>query len=169
MKTHDPGRALADVDRAVHEIDPTLPVYAPEMLAQTRLAALGPKLLAVTLLGVFAAAVLALSAAGIHAVVSQSVQERRQEFRIRLTFGAEPRQLFAAELWRTGRLVIAWAAAGAAAAFGILRLLAATFAGFAGAIAWPLAASTALLIALALTATAIPAYHASRRGTLSRT
>jgi len=97
-------------------------------------------------------------------VVSQSVQERGQELRIRLTFGAAPRQLFIAELRRTGRIVIVSAAAGAFAALGALRLLAATFAGFTGSIAFPLAASTALLIVLALAATAVPAYQACRLG-----
>ncbi|MGH9141726.1 MAG: hypothetical protein ACRD2I_11390, partial [Vicinamibacterales bacterium] len=38
----------------------------------------GAKLLAVTLLGMLAVSVLMLSSAGIYAVVSQSVQERRQ-------------------------------------------------------------------------------------------
>ena len=162
LKTRDAAGALAVVDAAVHDVDGSLPVYGPEMLAQTQRAALGPKLLAVTLLGVFGLAVLALSSVGIYAVVSQSVQERAQELRIRLTFGAAPRQLFIAELRRTGRIVIVSAAAGAFAALGALRLLAATFAGFTGSIAFPLAASTALLIVLALAATAVPAYQACR-------
>ena len=116
-----------------------------------------------------AATVLALSSAGIYAVVSQSVQERRQELRIRMTFGAEPRQLFVAELRRAGRLVIVSAVVGGAAALAALRLLAATVAGFAGPIALPLAASTALLMLLALAATAIPASQACRRDVLTRT
>jgi predicted permease len=168
LRTTDSARTLAVVDRAVHDVDPALPVYEPEMLSQTRLAALGAKLLAVTLLGVFAAAVLALSSAGLYAVVSQSVQERGQEFRIRLTFGAEPHRLFASELGRAGRLIVASALIGLALALAVLRLLEVTFVGFAGAIAWPLAASTALLIVLALIATAIPAYRACHRDVLSR-
>jgi hypothetical protein len=162
MKTRDPQRALADVDEAVRAIDASLPVYGPEMLTQTQLSALGAKLLAVTLLGVFAVAVLTLSSAGIYAVVSQSVQERGQELRIRLTFGAEPRQLFAAELFRAGRLVIVSAAIGCAAATAAIRLLAATIAGFSES-ALPLTASTGLLVVLALASTAIPAYQACRR------
>jgi putative ABC transport system permease protein len=169
LRTMDAGRAFADVDAAVRAVDPELPVYGAEMLAQTQLAALGAKLLAVALLGVFAATVLALSSAGIYAVVSQSVQERRQELRIRMTFGAEPQQLFVAELRRAGRLVIVSAVVGGAAAVAALRLLAATFAGFAGPVAVPLAASTALLMLLALAATAIPASQACRRDVLSRT
>jgi len=168
LKTRSAERALADVDTAVRAVDATIPVYGPEMLTQTQLSALGAKLLAVTLLGVFAVAVLALSSAGIYAVVSQSVQERRQELRIRLTFGAEPRQLFAAELLRGGRLVILSATIGGAAALAALRLLAATFVGFSESAVLPLAASTALLIVLALLSTAIPAYGACRHDALSR-
>jgi len=138
------------------------------MLVQTQRAALGPKLLAVTLLGVFGATVLALSSLGIYAVVSQSVQERGQELRIRLTFGAAPRQLFIAELRRAGRIVIVSAAAGSSAAIAALRLLAATFTGFTGSITLPLAGSTALLIGIALLATAVPAYQACRLDVLNR-
>jgi ABC-type antimicrobial peptide transport system permease subunit len=168
LKTRSTDRALADVDAAVRAVDASIPVYGPEMLAQTQLSALGAKLLAVTLLGVFAVSVLALSSAGIYAVVSQSVQERRQELRIRLTFGAEPSQLFAAELIRVARLVLLSAAIGGGAALGALRLLAATFVGFSESAILPLAASTAILVVLAMASTAIPAYAACRRDVLSR-
>ncbi len=169
LKTLDPLQALAKVTAAVRDVDPSIPVYEPEMLTQTQLAALGAKLLAVTLLGVFAVAVLMLSSAGIYAVGSQSVQERRRELRIRLTFGAEPKQLFVAEIARIGRLVILSAVTGTATAFAVLRLLAATFVGFAGAIAAPLAASSALMIVLALAATVVPALQACRRNLINRT
>jgi len=168
LKTKDAAGALAIVGAAVHDVDASLPVYDPEMLLQTQRAALGPKLLAVTLLAVFGTAVLALSSLGIYAVVSQSVQERGQELRIRLTFGAAPRQLFIAELRRAGRIVIVSAAAGTSAAIAALRLLAATFTGFTSSIALPLAASTALLIVIALVATAVPAYQACRLEILNR-
>jgi putative ABC transport system permease protein len=162
LTTSDPGRAFADVDAAVRSVDATIPVYEPAMLSQLQLAALGPKLLAVTLLGVFGIAVLALSSLGIYAVVSQSVEERAQELRIRLTFGAEPRWLFVAEMRRVARVVTLSAVAGLAAAIGALRLLAATWTGFGGSVAMPLGISTTILILLALSATAVPAYRACR-------
>jgi hypothetical protein len=168
LKTRDSARALADLDAAVRAVDADMPVYEPALLTQTQLAALGPRLLAVTLLGGFGAAVLALSSLGIYAVVSQSVQERAQELRIRLTFGAEPRRLFVDEMRRVARLVTISAAAGFAGAIGALRLLGAAWAGFAGSAIKPLAASTAILIVLALAATAIPAYRACRLDTLNR-
>ena len=76
--------------------------------------------------------------------------------------------MFIAELRRAGRIVIVSAAAGTSAAIAALRLLAATFTGFTGSIALPLAASTALLIVIALVATAVPAYQACRFEVLNR-
>jgi putative ABC transport system permease protein len=162
------GRALADLEAAVRGVDGGIPVYEPALLSQLRVAALGPKLLAATLLGVFGLAVLALSSVGIYAVVSRSVHERAQEIRIRLTFGAEPRRLCTGEVSRVTRLVSASAAAGLAAAFAALRLLAAAWAGLAGPALLPLGASTAVLIALALAATAIPASRACRLDLMNR-
>ena len=168
VKTKDPVRLLADVDAAVRSVDSTLPVYGAEKLSDAQVRSLGPKLLAVTLLGVFGFAVLVLSSVGIYAVVSQSLHERGQELRLRLTFGAAPRQLFVAELKRVGSVVIMSAAIGGAVAFGALRLLATTFPGFAGPVAIPLLVSTTTLIALALGTTTVPAYQACRRDVLNR-
>jgi predicted permease len=168
VRTIDPARALEDVDAAVRRVDPNLPVYEPEMLAHTQIAALGSRLLAVTVLGVFAAAVLAISAVGTYALVSQSVQERAQELRIRLTFGAEPRQLLRRELARMARFVALSVGAGSIGAIAALRVLSASYQGFAKPVLLPLAASAVLLLALSLVATAIPASQASRLDGLQR-
>jgi ABC-type antimicrobial peptide transport system permease subunit len=152
----------------VRGVDASIPVYEPGLMTRTRLAALGPRLLAVTLLAIFGAAVLALSSVGIYAVISQSVQERSQEIRIRLTFGAEPRRLFTDEMRRAARLVTVSACAGAAGAWAALRLIAAVWSGFGGSLMLPLAASTAILMVLALAATAVPAYRACRLDLMHR-
>jgi putative ABC transport system permease protein len=168
IRTVDSGRSLQALDAAVRGVDADIPVYEPALLSQTRLDALGPKLLAVTLLAMFGAAVLALSSVGIYAVVSQSVEERAQELRIRLTFGAEPHQLFAREMRRAARLVSLSASAGVVAAVIVLRWLASASAGFAGSMMLPLVASTAALMLLALLATAVPAYRACRLEIVNR-
>jgi hypothetical protein len=157
---------------AVGHVDADKPaygrLYANPVRSIGEVRSLGPKLLAVTLLGVFGFAVLVLSSFGIYAVVSQSLHERGQELRLRLTFGAAPGQLFVAELKRVGSVVIMSAAIGGAVAFGALRLLAATFPGFAGPVVIPLLVSTTTLIALALGTTTVPAYQACRRDVLNR-
>jgi putative ABC transport system permease protein len=161
--------ALDLVTDAVRAVDRDIPIYRPEMLEQTQIGVLGPQLLAAALLALFGFAVLALSSVGIYAVVSQSVQERAQEIRIRMTFGAEPRRLFAAEMMRAGRLVSVSAIGGVAVACAALRVLSGAFSGFGGSPIAPLAASTGVLAALAAAATAVPAWRACRRSATGRT
>jgi hypothetical protein len=162
IKVDDSRRALAIVSDAVRSVDAAIPVYSPDTLERQQLAVLGPKLLAVTLLGLFAATVLVLSTVGIHAVVSQSMQERQQELRIRLAFGAAPGRLFRREMSRTAVLAVVSGAIGSAAAAAALRALSAWFAGFAGAVGIALLASVGAVVLLALLATARPAWRACR-------
>ena len=164
VRMDDSRDAFAIVTAAVRSVDADIPLYSPDTLERQQLDVLGPRLLAVTLLGLFAATTLVLSTVGIHAVVSQSVQERSQELRIRLAFGAAPGQLFRREMMRTAALAILSAFVGAAAAAGALRVLAASFAGFAGAAGLTIPASAAIVVALALLAAAWPAWGACRVG-----
>jgi len=115
--------------------------------------------LAVALLAVFAATAIALSAAGIYAIVSQSVQERSRELRIRLAFGAEPGRLFRGELARTGRLVAVAAAIGGSIAIATMRMLASTFAVLA-ATTPALFVSVGVIMIVAFLATVWPAWRA---------
>jgi ABC-type antimicrobial peptide transport system permease subunit len=108
--------------------------------------------------------VLILSSVGIYAVVSQSVQERAHELRIRLTFGADPGRLFLRELARSGRLICLSAVAGTVVALTALRIIASAFRGFGGAPGLAIAASTTCLAVLGFAATAIPAWRAVHRG-----
>jgi putative ABC transport system permease protein len=162
VRMDDNRSALAVVTESVRSVDAGIPLYSPDTLERQQLAVLGPRLLAVTLLGLFAATVLVLSSVGIHAVVSQSVQERRQELQIRLAFGAAPARLFRREMMRTAALAVVSALIGSAAAAAALRALTASFAGFAGAAGLTIAASAGLVVALALLATASPAWRACR-------
>jgi predicted permease len=164
LRSTDANHALAILQESVRGVNADMPVYAPEMLAQSRIDVLGPRLLAVTLLGLFGATVLILSAVGVYAVVSQSVQERAHELRIRLTFGADPGRLLVGELARSGRLICLSAAAGTVVALAALRIIASTFRGYAGAPGLAIAASTTCLALLGFAATAIPAWRAVHRG-----
>ena len=168
LRTTDANRALAMVEDAIRGANADMPVYSPEMLAQSRLDVLGPRLLAVTLLGLFGATVLILSAVGVYAVVSQSVQERAHELRIRLTFGADPGRLLLGELARSGRLICLSGVAGTAVALAALRIIASAFRGFAGAPGLAIAASTTCLSLLGFAATAIPAWKAVNRDIAAR-
>jgi predicted permease len=157
------------VERAVAAVDRDLPVFGQEMLADTRLDALGPERLAVVLLGAFGVAVLLLSAVGIYAVMNQSVRERERELAIRRAFGADARSLFEAELRRAGRMVLTGAVAGGLVASAALRWLASTFTVFgAGPAPGAIAGAITIVAALALAGAAVPAWRASANETIQR-
>ena len=166
IKSADPQGLLPAVRRAMATVDPRMPVFLPEMLRQTRVSALGPQLLAVTLLAIFGVSVLLVSALGVHAVISQSVLERRHELSIRLALGAEPRELFVRELVEAGKLVIVSGVIGAGGAALMLQVLATTFLRFHASTAGTLASAIAVVATVAIGAAILPAYQASRSNVL---
>jgi len=160
LKSANGGELLSTLTRAVANVDPQIPVFGAEMLSQTREAVIGPQLLAVLLLGLFGGTVLVLSAIGLYAVISQSVQERAREISIRMTFGATPVQMFTGEMLRAARVVAISAAVGGIATIAGLRF--ADAAALAAGGWWPVLVAAAAVSAVAMLATSIPAYRASR-------
>jgi predicted permease len=114
------------------------------------------------LLGIFAGLALVLAATGIYGVLAQSVLQRTHEIGIRMALGAERRSL----LWFVVRqgtvLALAGVAAGLLVALAFTRYLAGML--FAVRATDPLtfAAVSALLLAVALLASYVPARRASR-------
>jgi putative ABC transport system permease protein len=167
IRSADPQGLLPAVRHAMAAVDPRMPVFLPEMLRQTRVSALGPQLLAVTLLAIFGMSVLIVSALGVHAVINQSVLERRHELSIRLALGAEPRQLFLRELAGTAKLLMVSGAIGAVVAAVMLRLLSTTFLRFHASTPGTLASAIAVVATVAIGAAILPAYRASRSDVLA--
>jgi putative ABC transport system permease protein len=151
---------LSQLNAAIGRVRGDIPLFSVEMLEAARAASIGPQWLAVLLLALFGATAMVLSAIGIYAVVAQSVQERGREIAIRMTFGAEPRQVFLNELARGGYTVAISSVVGAAVALLSVTMLSA--AGFQSVSWQPIGISTGLVAALALAATAIPAHRATR-------
>ncbi|HEX4167266.1 MAG TPA: FtsX-like permease family protein [Bryobacteraceae bacterium] len=111
-------------------------------------------------IGLFA---LLLACVGLAGVTAQTAEQRRKEIGIRLALGARRRQLLRLVMGEGAIMATIGSAAGLAAAFGVLRLLAALFAPMARIIEWTLASPTlmlsvaALLIVLAVAACYLPA------------
>jgi len=110
---------------------------------------------------------LALAAVGIYGVMSYSVAQRRNEIGIRMALGARPADVLRLVMGEAMGVAVAGAAAGLAAALALTRLMSGLLYGVASTDPLTFAAVCAVLTAVALTATYVPARRAVRVDPLS--
>jgi putative ABC transport system permease protein len=161
VHTAIPPSALAGaVAGQVRAIDPETPVGAVATLDEMLARSLAPRRFQSLLLGAFALLAVALTAVGIWGVASYSVAQRRREMGIRLALGARPGDLLWLVLSEGGRLGLAGAAVGVAGALGLTRLLRGLLFGVSPTDPVTFAAGVALVLALTLAASWLPARRA---------
>jgi putative ABC transport system permease protein len=85
------GPALS---KAVAQLDPDLPIYFPGTPARLHNAFLGGNRIIANLFVIFGAVAFVLSAVGLYGVMSFSVNQRTQEFGIRMALGADAARIF---------------------------------------------------------------------------
>lgn len=158
----DPGVLVPAVRRELRSLDPDLPLYEVRTLEGYVAEATAPGRLALGLTGLFAAAALLLAAVGLYGVVSYGVGRRSREFGIRAALGARPRDLTRSVLAGGLRVVAVGLLLGLLAAAAGTRGLSGLLYGVPPLDAPTYAAVTALLGAVALAATWIPARRAAR-------
>ncbi|HEY6909737.1 MAG TPA: FtsX-like permease family protein, partial [Myxococcales bacterium] len=138
------------------------PVDRAFPLGEVLSASLAQRRFPLELLGAFAALALLLSALGIHGVTSYSVAQRTREIGLRMAIGASPAGVVAMVLGATLRVVGIGLAAGAALSLASARLLASQLYGVGARDPLTYLSISALLGAVALVATAVPALRAAR-------
>src|SRR6058998_2660507 len=114
------GPALS---KAVSQLDPDLPIYFPGTPARLHNAFLGGNRLIANLFVIFGAVAFVLSAVGLYGVMSFSVNQRTQEFGIRMALGADAARIFRMVMtqgaWQLG-IGLALGAGGIALLLGVL-------------------------------------------------
>ncbi|HEX5422037.1 MAG TPA: ABC transporter permease [Candidatus Acidoferrales bacterium] len=89
----DPAQAIASVRNTVHSMIPSVPLLRVETMGQLLVESLTAPRMGAELLGAFGLIALVLAAIGTYGVMSYSVNQRSQEIGIRITLGAQPRDI----------------------------------------------------------------------------
>ena len=101
----DPAALVQQMRGAVHAIDQHQPVDQFRTLDEVRSASLSAPRLTATLIGVFAGIALLITAAGLAGVIAFSVNQRSQEFGVRMALGASRTSVLQLVLGQGLRLV----------------------------------------------------------------
>jgi predicted permease len=121
--TGDAAGLVPLMRNAVHAIDPQQPVDQFRTLDEVRSASLSAPRLTATLIGVFAAIALLITAAGLAGVIAFSVNQRAQEFGVRMALGASRASVLQLVLGQGLRLVLLGLVLGALAAVALSNTL----------------------------------------------
>ncbi len=160
--TADPLALVAPIRQEIRALDPSLPVANVRQMSDVVGAALSTPRFTGVLLGVFACLALALSAIGIYGVLSYVVSRRTREIGIRLAIGAGRAQVLRMVLGSGLVLSLTGVSIGVVAAAFTTRLMQSLLHGVTPGDPATFVAVTLGLSAVAVIASLIPAWHATR-------
>jgi putative ABC transport system permease protein len=156
------GKLIESIREQMRAIDPHQPISRFRSMEDIKSAHFQSERFQTTLLVVFAGIGLLLAAAGIYGVVAYAVSQRTREFGIRMALGARSSEILRSIVLRGATLALVGVAAGTAiAALGAKTLQAFLF-GVSTRDPLTFAAVGAILIAVAVLASLIPALRAVR-------
>ena len=159
---NDPYALVPTITRTIHQMAADQPVERASTLDDVRAEVLTPTRLNAIVFGGFAMLALLISIVGVAGVLAFSVSGRTREFGIRQALGAQPSTILTKVL--SEGLVIAsiGVAAGFVVGFALERTMGQHFAELRLPGALPLIVSTAVILAAAVIASALPATRAAR-------
>jgi putative ABC transport system permease protein len=158
----DAASMTASMRQALHEIDPTIALYnvrTMETLLDTQVAR--PRLTA-WLVGLFAVIALLLATIGLYGVLAFVVTQRTREIGVRMALGARPREVLTLVLRNGAGLAAVGLIIGAAGAAALGRFMSSQLYGINPRDPLTYGAVAAVLMMVALIASAVPALRATR-------
>jgi predicted permease len=158
----DPAAISAQVRTQVQAVDPELPVFHAETLDDVLSSSLSVRRFSMEMVALFAATALLLAGLGIYGTVSFLVNEQSREIAIRLALGAQRRNILRMVLRQGITLAAAGAGVGLVGALVVSHLMAGLLYGVSPYDLSILAGVTAVLTAVAIAATYVPALRAMR-------
>ncbi len=158
----DPAALAGPIRAAVRELDPSLPIANVRRMTDVVAASMATPRLTGSLLTIFGALALFLAAIGVSGVLSYLVSRRRREIGIRMALGASRTNVLGLVV-RRGIVTAAWGvAAGVVGGLLLTGLMEGLLYGVAPRDPATFAIVAALLLVIAILASAVPAFRAAR-------
>ena len=158
----DPYALVPAITRTIHEMSADQPVEKASTLGDVRAEVLTPDRLNAVVFGGFAAVALLISVVGVAGVLAFSVSSRTREFGIRIAMGAQPRNILTNVLTEGVVMAAIGVAAGVVLGFASSRVIARYIGELHQLGGLAFSASAFVILAAAITASAVPAARAAR-------
>jgi predicted permease len=160
--TGDPRPLAGALTAAVHELDPTLPIFRLETLEQSLVNRLDKERGASSLLGVFGTLALLLAALGLYGVMAYAVSQRTREIGIRVALGARQADVLRQFVGEGVRLAVVGVVIGLVLSVALTRVIAQFLYGVTATDVATFAAGALVLCVVAVAASWLPARRAAR-------
>lgn len=157
-----PTSLVSALRAAVLSVDSEQPLYQILTMEEVIGGSVAERRLNLMLLGTFALIALVLATAGLYGVISYLVAQRTREIGIRVALGARTRDVVWLVMRQGGRLTVVGICVGIAGALGLSRVMESLLYGVSARDPLTVGALAALLGAVALVATWLPARRAAR-------
>jgi putative ABC transport system permease protein len=157
-----PTALVPALREAVAALDPHLPLSSITTMDTLMAESIALPRMITLLMGAFAAAALLLAAIGIYGLMAYTVTLRTREFGVRMALGAASRDVLSLVLRQAVRLAVVGIVVGALASYAAARLIATLLFGVTASDVPTFLVTAALLGAIALAASYVPARRAVR-------
>jgi putative ABC transport system permease protein len=160
--TGDPMSVAGAVRQALAEVDPKLAPTRLQTMDQMVADSVATERVIAMMISVFASLALVLAAVGLYGVISHTVEHRTQEIGVRMALGAGSLSVVGLVVRRGMLLTLMGVALGLAGGYGFARLMHSLLFGIGAFDPFTISSVVALLVAIALLSTWVPARRASR-------
>ena len=158
----DPASLIARIRAEAAAMDPDVPIAELSTLASYVSNAMSQTRFLLALIGAFAVMALGLASLGLYGVISYSAKQRTREIGVRVALGASERDVMGLILGQGLAVALAGIGLGLAGAVALSRVVSAFLVGVSATDPITFAGVAALLLAVAIVASFVPARRASR-------
>ena len=158
----DPAAAAPAIVRAIHDVDPTIPVYDVRTMPDRMSGSMARQRFSTIMLGAFALFALLLAIVGVYGVMSYLVSQGTHDIGVRMALGAQRSSIVGLVLRQGMALTVVGIVAGLIGAALLTRVMASLLFGISTTDLVTFSAVPLILATIAVIASYLPALRATR-------